>query len=150
MGKLSCEHSTCQRHACQDSNLSFTSGCKELLGGFEAEHVEDNLNALDIWIGYRFESLVYSLYTDAVKSHLALLHQVIEYAKDFRHMIDLSGRTVKLEKIKRFHVQVSQAAFDKACQILAIVARSDMRVKSATRFGCDDHLLASCLAYLSN
>ena len=70
-GKLSCEHSTCQRHTRQDSNLSLMGSLKELFCWFETEHVEDNLNALDISIGYRLESFVYSLYTDAIKTHLA-------------------------------------------------------------------------------
>src|SRR5437762_85873 len=148
--KLSCEHPACQRHTRHDSDLSPTSGCKELFCGFETEHIEDNLNALDIRIGYRLEGLIYSLYTDAVKTHLTLLHQVIEGTKNFWHIVDLCWRTVELEKIERFHLQVLQTAFDKTRQILAIVARSDMRVEPSTGFGCDDYLLASCFAYLSN
>src|SRR5438876_1209953 len=88
-GKLCCEHPTCQRHTRQDSNLALASGCKELLCRFETEHVEDNLNALDIRIGNRLESLVHSLYADSVKANLTLLHQVIEDTKDFWHIIDL-------------------------------------------------------------
>ena len=130
--------------------MSLTSGCKELFCGFETEHVEDNLHALDIRIAYRLESLFYSLYTDAVKTHLALLHKIVKDTKDFRHVIDLCWWGVKLEKIKRFHLQVLQAPFDKAIQILTIIARSDMRVKPSTGFGCDDNLLTSCFAYLRN
>src|SRR5260370_14588343 len=96
MGALARRQHACQWHARQDTSLALASGSKELLGRPGTEHVEDDLDTLEIWIGDCLKSLVYALYTDAIKTDFALLHQVVEDAEDFRHIIDLVWRAVKL------------------------------------------------------
>src|SRR5215470_16817762 len=95
-GELACQQAACQRYTRQDANLAIASGSKELLGRLETEHVEDDLDTLEIWIGDCLERLVYALHTDTIKADLALLHQVVEDAEDFRHIIDLVGWAVEL------------------------------------------------------
>ena len=108
------------------------------------------------------------LVTDVLKALLSAIPiekaEVMDYARtgpnslsadppiwnEFRQILHDGTSDVELEKIERFHLQVLQAPFDKAIQILTIIARSDMRVKPSTGFGCDDNLLTSCFAYLRN
>src|SRR5260370_34976535 len=96
MGELACQQAACQRHARQDTNLAFASGSKELLGRLGTEHVEDDLDTLEIWISDCLKTLCDALSTEAIKTDFALLHQVIEDAEDFRHIIDLVWRAVEL------------------------------------------------------
>src|SRR5258708_5616962 len=96
MGELARQQPACQLHARQGTNLAFASGSKEFPRRLGTEHVEDDVDTLEIWIGDCLKSLVYALYTDAIKTDFALLHQVVEDAEDFRHIIDLVWRAVEL------------------------------------------------------
>ena len=70
---------------------------KKVLGWPEPKQVEDELHALDVRVADRFERLVHTLYAHPLGADFALLHQVIEDAKDLRHVVDFSWRTVQLQ-----------------------------------------------------
>src|SRR5260370_39641971 len=132
-GHLTCKHTACQRYTCQDANLAFAGSSEELLGRLETEHVENNLDALQVWVGDRLESLVYTLYADTIKADLALLYQVVEDTKDFRHIVDLVWGAVELKQVECLHLQVLQAAFDKAGQVLAVLTFCELGIAPPSR-----------------
>src|SRR5579859_6312342 len=124
--KFAGQQSTCQGDTSQNTDVALTRGGEKLFRGFEAEHIEDNLYALEIGIGDCFERLVHALDADTVEANLALLYQVVEDAKDFWHGINLRRRAVELEKVERFGLQVAQASLHKGCQVLTVVAAGDV------------------------
>src|SRR5712691_4148858 len=101
-------------------------------------------------VGDGLERLVYTLDTHPIKAEFALLYQVIEDAKDVRHVVGLVGRAVELQEVKSLHLQVMQAPLDKAGQVLASIACSDMGTKSPSSLRRNDDFLAACLAELGN
>jgi hypothetical protein len=147
--ELSTEHAAGERNAYNDANLPLAGGGEELIGGLEAEHIEDNLHALHVGISDGLEGLFNLLHTDAIVADLALPHEVVEDAEDLWIIVNLCWRTVQLQEIKRLHIQVAQTTLHKAGQVLAIVARRDMRIESATRFCSNEDTLAVRLAHLA-
>ena len=128
----------------------FACSCKKLLRWLKAEHVEDDLDALDVRIGNRFERLVHPFHAHAIEAKLPLLHQVVEDAKDLGHVIDFGRWTVQLEEVNRLCLQIPQAPFDKAGQVLAVIATRRVRIEPSSCLGGNNQLLATRFANLSD
>src|SRR5205823_735068 len=90
------------------------------------------------------------LHAHSIEANLALLHQVIENAKDLWHVIDLRRRAMELEEVECLCLQIVQAAFDKAAQILTVIATGCMGIEPPPCLGGNDDLLTACLAHLGN
>src|SRR2546421_9331116 len=145
-----CQQSTGQRHTCQDTDLPLRCSGKEFFRWLESKHVENDLDALKMRIGDCLERLIYAFHAHTVKTNLALLCQVVEDAKDLRHVINFGRRAVELEEVERLCFQVAQAPLDKAGQVLAVITRRGMGVKPPPRFCRDNQLFAAGLTYLGD
>ena len=95
---------------------------QHLLRGLEPEHVEDDLQALDLGMAHRGERFLHRLDADAVVAELPRPHQVVEDAEHLRLAEQGRRRTVELQQIDGVHLEVLEAALDPRGQILARVA----------------------------
>ena len=95
---------------------------QHLLGRLEPEHVEDDLQALDLGMAHRGERFLHGLDADAVVPELSRPHEVVEDAEHVRLAEQGGRRTVELQQIDGVHLEVLQAALDPRGQVLARVA----------------------------
>ena len=66
----------------------------------------------------RFDRFLHFFHGNAVILNLPGLHQVVQRAEGFRHVVDLGRRAVQLHQVQGLDVQIFQAALDKRSQVL--------------------------------
>src|SRR5262249_43442018 len=137
------QHSGCQRHARQDSNLSLPRLLEKQIGGTLAKDVEDDLHCLHVGIFNRLQCFFDSFDAHAVVANLALLDELIQRLEQLRIVINFCRRTMQLQQLECISLQILQTAIDKGLQVVSVVSGGDVWIESPSSFGRDDYLFAA-------
>src|SRR5258708_36001927 len=108
--ELAGQQATCQRYSCQDAHTMLTCSSKKLFRRLETKHVEDDLHALNVRIGNRFERPVHTLQSPTITADFTPPHQPLQHAHSLRHIIPLTPTPLRITASKRSGLQVAQAA----------------------------------------
>src|SRR6185436_154421 len=120
--ELAREQAGGERHAGQDTHLAARGLFEQELERTLAEHVEDDLNGLNVRILERLQALFHALHADAVVAQLALPHELVEDAERLRLVVDAGRRAMQLQQVQRLDLEVEQAALHETGQVAGIVA----------------------------
>src|SRR5262249_55054975 len=144
--ELAREQAARERHAREEANALRLSGREEFVGGLEPEHVEDDLDALDVRVFDRLRRLRDGLDAHAVVAKLSGGDEVIEHAEDLWSIEDRGVRAVQLEKIEPVDFKILEAAIDPGGQVLARVPVGRLDRQTPASLGRDVDRLAGPLA----
>jgi len=126
-GYLACKETACQRNTDYYSNFPLLCCGKEICGGLQSEHVEDDLHALEIRVFCGLERLGDLLDADPIVSHLAFTFQFIKRSENFRPIVDLGGRAVQLQQVNAVYTQVSEASIHKSLKVASVISVGGVR-----------------------
>jgi hypothetical protein len=144
------QHAARQRNACQNPDPPRFRLRKEQFRGAMPEAVENDLHRLHIWKLDRLQRFFHALHTDSVVAKLPGLHQPVQCAKEFRPVVDIGRRTVKLHQVEAIRGQVAQAVFDEAREVPLVVSIRGVRREAAPRLGGDKDLRLAIALQLRN